>query len=170
VVERAVVRNAQLIAMRLGRKDVGACVVAVESAMRPYWWRTLEYAALMILLVIRPSRAHRMSLGRAQVPYVTLTAYLRSLGESCTLARLLRAGERISLAADMAAYVAAGRPVDQSLSQWYTGGHNPYYDHLLELAYGELRGTGRFPVSLTKTLKLSSSQDRIAVDCNSHRS
>jgi hypothetical protein len=118
-------------AVRLRRHDAGLFIVLVESHFRPLSWRVLEYSFWWILRSMGSRRAECVTLGRAQIRASLLAEYLHSLDRELNLRTVVKVGEHVASAAETANWVLFNRPLNQSMSRWYTGVHNTYYEKLL---------------------------------------
>jgi hypothetical protein len=111
---------------------VAVAVTMVETRFRPMPVRFLEYLCWWRLRRLQSMRAARMTLGRSQVRAVLLTKYLNERGKPVSLWEVIRTGENWNDATALAmSHLSTASDGRMSISERYTGRHNPYYEHCL---------------------------------------
>jgi hypothetical protein len=116
---------------RLRRSDQALAITLVEAYLRPLPWRAIEYVYWSLSRICRRTRSGRITLGLCQIRAEFLLECLAREGRKPTLTEILRMGEHVGSAADVAAAFLAIGPRCCSVSRQYTGCFNPYYESLV---------------------------------------
>ena len=149
-------KSARAAAIYTGRCDDGLAVTLVESYFRPRWRRYLEYAWLLLPGALKRKVRSDPTVGMSQVRASALSRETRSDNVLARLRQIVSAGESIDLAAAAAATHLSSCPRGQSISRFYTGLHNPFYDALVESVRCELQNTARLCRSMSENTTRSS--------------
>lgn len=140
---RPLAESVVLAGTRLARADLPMAVTLVESYFRPLRMRAMEYAWWWLLVRFGSHRADCMTLGACQVRADRYMEYLARCGRAPTLLEVIRTGEHLPSAAEIAADALGNGEAGVPTSQVYTGQTNPHYDALVTAVLYQLKKMNR---------------------------
>lgn len=135
---RSLARSTALARERRVRADLPMAVTLVESYFRPPRIRAIEYVCWWLLERFGSRRADSMTLGACQVRADGYMKHLVRSGRAVTLLEVIRTGEHVPSASEIAAGELANAEAGLPISQVYTGQTNRYYDALVTRVLDQL--------------------------------
>lgn len=136
---KSLARSTALAREHRARADLPMAVTLVESYFRPPKIRAIEYVCWWLLDRVGSRRADSMTLGACQVRADGYMKHLVRRGRAATLLEVIRTGEHVPSASDIAQDELANAQVGLPISQVYTGQTNPYYDALVTRVLEQLK-------------------------------
>ncbi len=110
-------------------------IIIVEDHFRPLEFRIVEYLVFLMLLIFRFERATKMTLGMNQLRADRWIEHLHSDGCMPSIVKIVLAGENLNRAANATKWFLDKNKFeanDNSISAFYTGRRNEYYDGLVQ--------------------------------------